>query len=231
MTARHAIARRDHIRSLRQRWEPLDEPLPLRRAHRLLDDETIERGMLDGLCDLCAPGGGTVLLEFPPADGEGNFLFLSERDLSRYLRPFVLRDLESQRLTATFIAPGGAVTGKRRKLPADRWRLIAPDWENDRAACAGELVAIDIAVALTGDGKATEPKGRPAAASAIERWWWNEFVPKYDDNPPTRVECEQAARVRFPGGFDRKLLRKLRTETPGWSKKGPRPKNGAKIGG
>jgi transposase len=215
-------ARRAHIRELRESWQRnAGKQESLRTAHRLLDDEAIDEGIVRSLWSLCRPRGASRY-EFPPTE-DRNYVFLSEKDLVEYLRPAVLHDLQSGRLIADGLAPSDVAAGKRKVFAADRWQVMGPDWDNDRAICAGQVAAVGIAVMLPADAL-TRPVALPkASAAGLERWFRKVHVPSHPQGCP-RKQSEGEASAAFPGGYDRDQLRALRTQQPGWSRRGRRAK-------
>lgn len=212
---------RQRVAAFRQ-LRPLDpHPVALCNAHILLAHDQIEEALLQGVLEMCRPPWS---LAFPPHTTSDEFLIpgIGDTRVLAYLRSMVLGELQCGTLTGSGLPPNVVTTAKRTTYAPDRWRIIDLDWDNDRATCEGSVVAVGITVERKPVIASSAPLHK-ASPAGLRRWWHHEYVPTCQIQP-TRIECEKAARDKFPGGFDRKLLRKLRTDQ-GWSKHtGPRRK-------
>jgi hypothetical protein len=192
-------ARRNHIAQLRARWdsEPL-QPLPLGEAHRLLSDEVIEAGIIRSLLDLCAPSE-VAIFRFPPQDERGNYLFLDERSLARFLQPVVITELRAGRIAAEGVPPADIAIGKRCKINSDRWEYLVADFQNSSASFGGNVQVVSVIVKqgnLASRGLTIRRKA--AGRETVRRWFRDEYMPAFQSRrPPSREDDAVAARAKF----------------------------------
>jgi hypothetical protein len=203
-------AARHYATRLRALW-PADDTVTLAEAHRSLDTAPLV----------------DVLLAVMTSDAQVHTL-PSLRVLMLDLRGRVWRELLDGRLTATGIKDD-PVAGKRVAVPADRLRLLEPNWARSELHLDGRAVVYAVEVERVPPTVPKTPPRRAIPMAKLRRLVEKLAIEYTEDKPPPSVDklfklvCGRAGDYEVP----RKSFRKVwKDRAPHWSRNRGRPRGG-----
>jgi hypothetical protein len=166
-------ARRNQIRRLRGRWlaEGSSTEVPLRLAYRLLTDEQLDGMLAEWAVDVSSLGG-VRRYAFPPRTDE-RYLFPDDREISNRAARSILALLRDGELVATGLNPAKIVTGVRDVIPADRWRILTPNFERETADHEGHPISFGILISkkpCEATGSMTRTSQRRRSRRELNDW-------------------------------------------------------------
>jgi hypothetical protein len=179
-------------------------PVALRDAHILLTGAQIEEALFQGVLEMWRGSEWA----FPPRTTLDEFLipYIDKGAVLEYLRLAVSSEIQRGRMAVSGLAISEAATGKRRTFAADRWGMMVPDWDNDRARCEGQIVVVGVTVeaARPKNGRKTQPTSRKLVKGWLERQvkQW-----QVEGKIPDRDIAYDKAQAAFPGFKDREWFR------------------------
>lgn len=217
---------RDGVRrglaSVRARWPILAPgPTPLALAHQLLDDKAVEDAVRAAMMELGHAKTGVIGCILREDDGKCVVPFPEK--LLPFLHTEVLEALRAGRLIARGLDPDNVAHGKPITIPADRWLILAPDFQASAAVHEGKTVAAGIAV----EGLQAIEDKPPPLSSAETRKWFIEF--KAQRSFCSEKTTWQAAQTKFGGRVTRPNILEIRKQlAPEWVRGRGRPRKAPK---
>jgi hypothetical protein len=173
---------------------------PLYRAHRLLDEESVEKAGFQ--CILTRYLGSTSSYSPTLSDDDTDFL--------GHLRDRICAGLQTGAYSLTGVIKRDLVDGdaKRKTFAAEWVKAVALNWEDDSASLNGEVIAVNIEVKRA----ATLPRPRhlnrkssARGAAEVRQWVSAEISAK--TLPRNGDKAWSQCRLHFPNFTDREAFR------------------------